>query len=143
MGRLFYKGIFFLCSSRQKEEGRYFVSRNFLLPLSHSLPLGKEERLGLEVLTGATSHFSCKLRYSSSHYIIQPCDPFESKPSLSLFCHYKWWKGLCLQLQFLYILFFFLSHPSFLTFFYKLPLSFYTRSDRSLKGHQRPPNCHS
>ena len=50
--------------------------------------------------------------------------------TLSLpFCHYTWWRILCLQLWFLTIHSILPSHPSYLTLFYKLPLPFYTRID--------------
>ena len=110
-------------SSRQKEEGIYFVSRNFLLLLS-PLPASQQEGK-----PGATSHFSSKLRYSCSHYIAQPCDLFESKLSLSLsITTHDGEFHACSSGSSLYILFF-LSHPSYLTLFYKLPLPFYTRID--------------
>ena len=113
MCKLFYNGIFSLCSTRQKEKGRYFVSRNFFLALSSFLASWQGGKLGLEVLTRATSHFTSKLRYASSHYITQPCHPFESTPSLSLSCHYKCGRGCShSSSSSLHILFFFLSHPS-------------------------------
>lgn len=49
--QLLYNSIFFLCSVRQKEKGRYFVNRKFFCPLSPFPASWQAGKLGLEVLT--------------------------------------------------------------------------------------------
>lgn len=106
-----------------KGRGNIFCEQELLLLLS-PLPASQQEGK-----PGATSHFSSKLRYLCSHYIAQPCDLFESKLSLYLsIATHDGESHACSSGSSLCILFF-LSHPSYLTLFYKLPLPFYTRID--------------